>query len=212
MSSIHLFDTGVKLSNEILYILIKGQKRIAECIVFKDDESDKERKVNFSYIQLCDEIPVEECVDIIIEYAQYNKFRLIEYPLLRLYNDGTFFRDNLKIKHNEYDEVEIENDNDYQDVLDKNNKTSRNDNPSVSFNVSEYVLRKYESTNRIQVTHGKDVDTYATYQILPNIVPYISHQSSVSMSIGKCEAILNDEKMIRLLYQAKRVYIIKNNP
>lgn len=195
MSNINLFDTGRKLSYETLHLLTKGQKHIAECIVFTH-EYDEERNIDFSYIKLCCHISVEECVDTIIQYARDNKFRLIEYPLLKLYSDGTFYSDNLEIHESDYDEVEIEDDHDYLEVVEqnKNNKSRRNINPSVAFKISQYVIQQYECSNRIQVTHtGSFIDVHATYQVLPNTFQYKTHMSTVSMSIGKYETIFNEE-------------------
>lgn len=188
MSSISLIDTGKKFCYEKLYVLTKGQKHIAECTVFIH-YNDNKRNIDFSYIKLCCDVSVAECVDTIVEYARDNKYRLIEYPLLKLYNDGTFFSDNLEIDHSDdYDDVEIEDesDEDYQDVV----KTRRNNNPSAAFNISQYVLQTYENTNRIQVKHGSCI--YATYQILPNTISYRKRWSSrVSMSIRKYEDEVN---------------------
>jgi len=195
MSSINLVDTGRKLSYETLHLITKGQKHIAECIVFIH-EYDEKRNIDFSYIKLCCHISVEECVDTIIQYARDNKFRLIEYPLLKLYNDGTFYSDNLEIDENDFDEIEDEDDQDYLEVVEqnKNNKSRRNTNPSLAFKISQYVIQQYEYSNRVQVTHtGSYIDVHATYQVLPNTFRYTTHLSTVSMSIGKYESIFNEE-------------------
>lgn len=221
MCSINLFDTGKELSYEKIRLLTKGQKHIAECIVFTEEYQDK-RKIDFSYINLCSDISVEECVDSIIEYASYNKFRLIEYPLLKLYSDGTFCSDNETFcSVIENDEFEIQDD--YQEVVEQNinNKQRRNASPSVAFNISQYVLQQYEYTNRLQVTHVSSVNTYTTYQILPNTFPYKTHISSMSISISKYESILNEDSNENVdisgkacIYQQKKaidVWVSKGN-
>jgi len=191
MAHITLVDTGTKFSYEKLYVLKKDNKPIAECTVFTHIY-DEERQIDYSYIKLCSNVSIAECVETMIEYAKANKFRLIEYPLMWLYGDGSYFSNYLEVEKEE-DESDDDNDDedeygDGDDYLDchTRNKMRRNSNPSTAFMISQYVLHNYENTNRLLVsTECRYTKTgiYATYQVLPNIVSYKATKTAVTMHV-----------------------------
>lgn len=190
MVSVTLEDTGKILSYEKLHVLKKNGKCIAECIAFPNQYNKK--NIDFSFVKPCCGVSIEECVDVIVEYAKKHKYRLVEYPLICLYKaDKSFSKDFLQIEQDD-DDIYDYDCFDHEDVdfveQKKSEKRRRNENPSQSYQISQYLLEKYDTSYRIQVSNngeGCNIETYATFQILPNIIVYDADTCQVGLSLCK---------------------------
>ena len=178
-------ETNREHKFEKIYSFCQGGNILAECVVFFF-----EKQIELIHINLVNGTTIEQFITSLLVYAQTHRYRVIEYPLVIMYDDNTFLGDYHHNQDNNHDEgfeyVYNEYDTDDSDIESneeeaefnnlRNLKLFQNNKLSISQDISQYVLENFEYTQCVSVNAfkrgvGKCVPNssiYVTFQVLPD--------------------------------------------
>lgn len=193
-------ETNKKYNNEKIFNFCQGGKTLAECVVFF-----WEKQIMLIHIEIVNSTTINQFIESLLVYAQTHKYRMIEYPLVIMYDDNTFLGD-YHHRHDNHDdgfEYVYNDDDDMSSGYDierkeeeaeisnlRNLKLFQNKRTSIYFDISQYVIYNFDYTQRVSVHAFRDgvgkcvpsSSIYVTLQILPDCKTF--KQETTIIKIG----------------------------